>query len=754
VRKLAYCCSAFAAAVITAHYAVPEDRLWVGAAFLAAAAAVFLLFSGRYRLLSVVLLSAAIGFGCCMCQYRLTLAPAEALAGKEMTVSARVCEFPTAYDDCTSIDVVLNGELPHVSARIYDYENTLPALRPGDEITLKVKFSSASTKYGEKSDLYFSRNIFAVGYAKGGCVITGRWAGAWLYFPQYASRAVLQAVQGAFPGDTAPFLKALLMGDKTDLYIEGDTYVSMRASGLIHVVAVSGLHVAFLVGFLLLIMGRNRRSSIVCITLVWLFVVMTGGSPSTVRAGVMQTMLLAAPLLKRENDSFTTLSFALAAILLFSPAEAGSAALQLSFAAMAGIMLFAQPIYDALQNVREGRALPRLRSYACSVLSSSVGAVVFTAPILALRFGYVPLLGPVTNILCLWAVTACFCGGFIACGAFAVWSALGRALGWLVSWFARYIFLITGAIAKIPFACAYTSNNIMSWWLVMAYAVFAVTYLGRRKDAEYRWVLPACLSAAALCAALIVSSLSFSSGAGYITALDVGQGQSIAVISGKSTVLIDCGGKSTYDNAGDTAAAYLLSRGRGHVDALILTHLHADHANGAVRLIQSMKVKTLVMPEKPNDDDGLLAEILSAAEKHGTEIKYIGTDSVLTSDGINVSVFAPPEKGSENERGLSMKVSLGSYDMLVTGDMNRTAEKAIISGHRLDGTELLIAGHHGSAYSTSDELLTATGAKTAIISVGYNSYGHPSNAALRRLWEAGAQVWRTDLNGNVTVRIG
>ncbi len=190
------------------------------------------------------------------------------------------------------------------------------------------------------------------------------------------------------------------------------------------------------------------------------------------------------------------------------------------------------------------------------------------------------------------------------------------------------------------------------------------------------------------------------------------------------------------------------------MDALILTHLHADHANGAVRLIQSMKVKTLVMPKEPNDDDGLLVEILSAAEKHGTEIKYIGTDSMLTSDGINVSIFAPPDKGSENERGLSMKVSLGSYDMLVTGDMNRTAEKAIISGHQLDGTELLIAGHHGSAYSTSDELLTATGAKTAIISVGYNSYGHPSNAALHRLWEAGAQVWRTDLNGNVTVRIG
>ena len=117
MRKLAYCCSAFAAAVILAHYAVPEDRLWVGAAIMAAAAAVFLLFSGRYRLLSAVLLSAAIGFGCCLLQYSLTLAPAETLTGKEIAISARVCDFPTAYDDCTTVDVVLNGELPHEKHR-------------------------------------------------------------------------------------------------------------------------------------------------------------------------------------------------------------------------------------------------------------------------------------------------------------------------------------------------------------------------------------------------------------------------------------------------------------------------------------------------------------------------------------------------------------------------------------------------------------------------------------------------------------
>ena len=98
----------------------------------------------------------------------------------------------------------------------------------------------------------------------------------------------------------------------------------------------------------------------------------------------------------------------------------------------------------------------------------------------------------------------------------------------------------------------------------------------------------------------------------------------------------------------------------------------------------------------------------------------------------------------------------GNYTELVqknidTG-MNRTAEKALLAGHDLSGTELLIAGHHGSKNSTGSELLAETGAQTAIISVGYNTYGHPTNAALARLYDAGAAIYRTDLNGNVTVR--
>ena len=751
MRKLAYISTAFAGAIFAAHYVIPSGWLLVFAAIFAAAALISLLTKRpRSKITALMLLFAALGLVCCRVQYLRTIVPAEALAGREITVEARVTDFPTEYDDCTALDVKLCGaDTPHVAARIYDYGGCLPQAKPGDILRLPVKFTSASHRYGEKSDAMFSRNIFAVGYAKGPGENIGVGSGAWLYFPQYAARAVKNAVSAAFPADAAAFEKALLMGDKTEFY-DSAQYVNMRTSGLIHVVAVSGLHVAFLVGFLQLIMGRNRRSSLICLVLVWLFVIMTGGAPSTVRSGFMQSMLLIAPLFGRENDGATSLTFALAVILLISPAEAGSAALQLSFGAMGGIMLISPAIYSRMT---AGGKNGRLKNYAAGVVSNSLGAVVFTAPLLALRFGYVPILGPLVNLLCLWAVTVCFCGGFIACAAWALWPVVGKALGWATAFLVRYIALVCGLTAKLPFAAAYTANNLVGWWLVLTYLVFMICWLGRGGK-KFRWIIPGALSAISLCAVMMISALGYAAGGGSVTALNVGQGACTVISAGKNTVVVDCGGTGTGENAGDTAAQYLMSRGRTGVDALILTHLHADHAGGAVRLMRMMKVKTLIMPVSPNDDDGLLAGILGEAQDTGTEVKFIGADSLLTAGKISVSLFAPPDKGTANERGLSMKVSLGAFDTLITGDMNRTAEKEILESHDLTGTELIIAGHHGSKYSSSAELLAAAGARTVIISVGYNSYGHPSNSALRRIWEAGAGVYRTDLNGNITVKAG
>lgn len=752
VRKLACVCISFSAAVFLAHYAVPEGYILPVAAVCVAAGILLRRAGARHGVKpALALLAAALGFACCYVQNETTVRKADALAGREMAVSAVVADFPTYGENYTSVYVKLRQDgCPRITARLYDYDGNLPELSTGDEITVPVRFKSARVRYGEETNFYTARNVFAVCVSTGKCTVTGSRRA--LYFPQYAARAVKNAADSAFPADASPFMKALLMGDKSDYYADGALYVAMRTSGLAHIVAVSGLHVAFLIGFLQLILGRSRRSSILCLALVWLFVMMTGASPSTVRAGFMQSMLLLAPLFGRENDGITSLSLPLAVILLLNPAEAGSAALQMSFAAMAGILLLSPAIYARLVPADSRRAASRLLRYGSGILSSSLGATAFTLPVLALRFGYIPLLGPVTNLLCLWAVTLCFCGGFVSCALWVLCAPLGRGCAWAVSWLARYIAAVAGTIAQIPGAALYTGNRLAAWWLPLTYAVFIVTWLWRKRDVKYRWYVPAAISAAALCVSLAVTASVYSSGAGYFTAVDVGQGQSLAVMAGSNTVVIDCGGRSADGNAGELTASYLLGCGRRRVDDLILTHLHADHANGVVRLMQMMEVDALILPQDADDADGCLPEILAQAEKSGVPVRYISEDTALDDGNIGVALYAPLKAGTENERCLSMTASVGEYDMLVTGDMNRTAEKALLENHDLSGTELLIAGHHGSKYSSSEELLSETGAGTAFISSGFNTYGHPSNAALSRLYNAGRTIYRTDLNGTITVR--
>ena len=175
--------------------------------------------------------------------------------------------------------------------------------------------------------------------------------------------------------------------------------------------------------------------------------------------------------------------------------------------------------------------------------------------------------------------------------------------------------------------------------------------------------------------------------------------------------------------------------------------------NGAERLLARIDVGTLYMPGEPDDSDGLLEGILAAAERHGTEVVYVSeSDLSLTLGGLELTLFKPLEAGDENERGVVALASIGDFDALVMGDINSSAERELVSTRALPDTELLVVGHHGSKYSTSYELLAAIDAEYAAISVGYNSYGHPTWETLRRLEILGLEVYRTDQNGNITVR--
>lgn len=673
-------------------------------------------------------------------------------ADKTCTVTVRVDEYPYRDGDYASLNVTLaeRGE-PSLGIAVSDYSGTLPELRPGDLAEMELELMDAGERYGEATDVYAARGVHLRAYyvALHGVERDGRSA---LYFPQELMNAVKGSIVRVFPEDVQEIMLALLIGDTHGVYEDVELDNALSVTGVAHVVSVSGMHLGFLYSALSALLGR-RRAFFVGVPVLVLFTFMAGCSSAIVRACVMLVLSMLGTVLKRDYDPLAGLAMALLLLLAENPVSVASVSLQLSFASMLGLILIT-PRLNRWFNRRFRGAKGRVKGIcrtAWSAFSASLGATVFTAPVVAVIFGYVSLLSPLANLLTLWAVSLAFTLGFAAAALGLIYAPLGIAFAWLAAWPARYFVWCISLLARIPYAAVYTADGGVVWWLLFTYAVFIAAIVMRRRRG-LRLAVPALCSAAVLAAVLISSSLR-TADERSVTVLDVGQGQSIALLSGESAVVVDCGGMGSWDDAGDVASEYLLGRGRYGIDALVLTHLHSDHADGAARLLTRVKVGTLYMPEGTDDSDGELAGILEAAARRGTEVVEISEDTAVSLPGLELSLTAPQDTGDENERGLVVRASIGEYDTVITGDVGAPTERLLAEEGKLPPSELLIAGHHGSRSSNSFELVSAVRPETVVVSVGYNSYGHPTDEALVRLAVTGADIYRTDVNGDVTVTI-
>lgn len=756
MRKLVCAALSFAGAAAFAHYLLGTSALYpcAGVLLLLCLPALALKETARLRAL-IICISAALGLGWYGLYTELFVAPAAELAGQELIVTARVLDYPERDAGYASVEVRIEQEgLPHVKAAVYDYDGLMPELRPGDVAELPLEFISALEKYGEETDIYSSRGILLRAYLADSPENIRRDGRSFLSFPMELANLVRKTAGEVFPGDTQPFMLGLLIGDTSGLYDDYELDNALSVSGIRHVVAVSGMHLSFLYGLLVHLLGK-RRASIWGIPVIIVFTFMTGCTASVVRACVMLLLVMLAPLLRREADGMTSLCAGLLILVAVNPLSVAAAGLQLSFASMAGMILLTPKIFDLLDGFRRragGKPRPNaVVKFAVASISCSVGCMVFTTPVVALIFGNISLVAPLTNLVTLWAVSLAFTAGYAAIAAGLVFVPLGAAIGWNAAWLARYISFAAETLASLPYSAVYTADGLISWWLVFAYLVFALAWALKGKG-RFRPLAPT-LAAVFTLAVVLMSARYTELQESSVTVLDVGQGQCVAAACGERAVLIDCGGKGKWDNAGDTASEYLLSRGRSSIDALVLTHLHADHANGVERLLTRIDVGTLYMPVDPDDSDGMLEGILAAAERNGTEVAYVSESDIhLTLGGLELTLFKPLDAGDENERGVVVLASMGGFDALVMGDINSAAERELVSTRALPDTELLVVGHHGSKYSTSYELLEAIDAEYAAISVGYNSYGHPTWETLRRLEVLGLEIYRTDENGNITVR--
>lgn len=754
MRKLAMVCFAFAAAIALGVYV--GYGVWlagIGAACVTAGS-IALLFEKKDWLKRTALLLLGFGMGAVYCHgyAMLRVVPLEKLSGTVQTLNFEVLEQPRATDYGCS--VVTSVRVKEINTRAVLYLEKEQPLSPGDIVTANVKLQHYSENDNTALGLYYQSRDISLRCIQSGEVKTVQpdtlpvklW-------PSLLAEKLKDSINSCFSGRTAGLMQALLTGDRSEL--NPQTQSDFTRSGIMHTIAISGMHVSVLLTLVFFLLGGRRKLvSLVGIPIVFVFMAMVGFTPSVVRAGIMQTMLMLAPLLKRENDAPTSLSFSLLILLLWNPWSIASASLQLSFSAMAGIFLITGPVYKNLVRIRmlqkrgeRSRIFKKLWDGAATILATSLGAMIFTAPLCALHFGTVSISALLTNLLVLWAVSICFMLGLIASAIGIFWAAAGRILGFPASLLARYILFCARWVAKIPYSSVNADDPYILRWLVFAYLLIGAFLLLRGRK---RPVILCCCLILSLLSSLWLSGLDNNRGTASITALDVGQGQCVILSCEDFTAMVDCGG-SDGDGAGDDAAEFLEQSGKLTLDILVLTHYDKDHTGGIVQLLYRIGVKTLYLPNVAEDSE-IRKTIEQAACDCGTDVVYVDSDTTISSQDNTLKIYAPVSFESDNAASLAVLLQTDVLNALVTGDMNTAAESDLLRHTTLPDLDVLVAGHHGSVYSTSEALLECTAPEAVLISVGENHYGQPAEPVLERIKACGALCYRTDLCGNITIR--
>lgn len=549
-------------------------------------------------------------------------------------------------------------------------------------------------------------------------------------------------------GSDAGIVKALLIADSRGLPTElRERYAD---AGLVHILSISGLHVAIVGGALLLVFQALRLSvtaagiAAVCVTAAYVLAI--GAPPPAVRSATLFTAATLARAVQRPVSPWG--SFALGAVVpLVEPRTVLDLGWQLSVSGYAAIVVAGQV----------GRRLPEAwRGWRASVARELIAGVLtsaVTAPLVAWHFGRLSLISPLSNIVA---------GPVVALLQPTLFLAMLTPVGLVADFVAdasrpllRALDGIAAVAASLPGAAIVVAPTLFTAALCGG-AALALLVAGWAR--HWRPAVTVAVSAIAL-AAWLPAGVTRALPVAEVHLLDVGQGDAVALRSPKGRwVVVDAGRAWSSGDAGRSTVIPHLRRRGGELALLVLTHPHADHIGGAASVVRALRPREL-RDAAYVERSATYRELLATVSAEGVRWQRVRPGERIDIDGLLLDFLAPDSAWTvslddPNEASTVVRATFGEVRFLLTGDAERREEEWLVQRDAgALSADVLKVGHHGSPTSTTPAFLEAVAPRIALVSVGAgNVYGHPGPEVMRRLTEQGAMVLRTDLLGTVILR--
>jgi competence protein ComEC len=702
----------------------------------------------------------------------------EMLVGHEVALSGEVLEDPRPREDRQQLTLgdLRRDETP-VSGRLLLWLPRGIAVEAGDRLGISGEPELAEDFDGFAYREYLARQgIGAIVRAQAAEVIGHETSPV-----QEVLRPLRGALLGGFvsviPEPEAALGAGILLGVRSGIAPEVSD--AFAAAGLTHVVAISGWNIAIVAavvaaGLRPLRGRRGSRWAIAPLTAaaIAFYVMLTGASPSVVRAGLMAGAMLVAQLGGSRTRATSALMLAALVMLIAAPPVLWDVGFQLSLLATAGLILLGGSVE---------RRMTWLPGWAREPIALTLASQVTTLPIILLNFERLSLVAPAANVVVAPLVPIVMLVGSLAMVATALHGAVPivadlvampmAGATWLVL---RLMILAGGAAAAVPFASVAVSAP---GWLAAGYYPALGLVLARRKppaaspttapepSAPTRWTRmarwclhPATIAAAIGIALLVISLQARPDGRLHVTALDIGQGDAILVTTPAGTRMLVDGGPDpdlTLRRLGEVMPWW-----DRRIDLVLLTHPHEDHVAGLVDVLRRFEVRAVLEPGRAYENPSYARFLgLAASEPGAVTRQPRAGESLLLDPSTHIDVLypsvadaaAPLLEDDVNNGSVVVSVRCGGFGALLTGDAEAPVE-ALLVERGLQRVDLLKVGHHGSESSSSPAFLAASHARIGLISAGIgNEYGHPRPATLAALAADGVSVFRTDLDGTIDV---